>query len=184
VGKVRGMPTDTIFRSLSHYDIPRGRMNLIHGINNSTIIDDTYNSSPDAVASALATLKSIQTSGKRIAVLGDMMELGKYSADEHRKIGTLCATSAKELITIGQRSRTGTADQALKAGMGVGAVHSFATSPEAIPRLTALIRSGDVILVKGSQSLRMEHIVKALMKEPERAPELLVRQEKEWLEKE
>jgi UDP-N-acetylmuramyl pentapeptide synthase len=67
--------------------------------------------------------------------------------------------------------------------MTATAVHSFATSQEAIPLLTSSIKSGDIVLVKGSQSMRMEHIVKALMAEPERASELLVRQEKEWLRK-
>jgi UDP-N-acetylmuramoyl-tripeptide--D-alanyl-D-alanine ligase len=183
VGKVRGMSAAQIARALSAFEPPRGRMNIIPGIKNSTIIDDTYNSSPDATSAALETIKSLQTSGRKIAVLADMMELGKYSSEEHRRIGAQAVTSVKELITVGLRSRSGTADEALKKGMYVGAVHSFSTAAEAVPRLTALIRSGDIILIKGSQSMRMEHIVKALMREPEKAGELLVRQEKEWLDK-
>jgi UDP-N-acetylmuramoyl-tripeptide--D-alanyl-D-alanine ligase len=183
VGKVRGMKTDVIAAALSSFEAPRGRMNIIPGIRNSTIIDDTYNSSPDAAISALEALKSLQTSGRRIAVLGDMMELGKYSSEEHRKIGAQAASSAKELITVGLRSKAGTADEALKKGMFTGSVHSFTTAQEAIPRLIALVKSGDIVLVKGSQSVRMEHIVKALMRNPDKAEEMLVRQEKEWLEK-
>jgi UDP-N-acetylmuramoyl-tripeptide--D-alanyl-D-alanine ligase len=183
VGQARAMSFDVITQSLGEYKAPPGRMKLIAGINNSTIIDDTYNSSPDASEAALETLKNLQTSGSKIAVLGDMMELGKYSGPEHRKIGTLAATAVTELITVGPRSRSGTADEALRVGMTATAVHSFATSQEAIPLLTSSIKSGDIVLVKGSQSMRMEHIVKALMAEPERASELLVRQEKEWLRK-
>jgi UDP-N-acetylmuramyl pentapeptide synthase len=183
VAKVRGMSTAAIARALSDFEAPPGRMSIIPGIKNSTIIDDTYNSSPDAARAALETIKGLQTSGRKIAVLADMMELGKYSSEEHRKIGIQAATSVKELITVGLRSKAGTADEALKKGMYVGAVHSFTTATEAIPRLTALIKSGDIVLVKGSQSMRMEHIVKALMREPEKAGELLVRQEREWLEK-
>jgi UDP-N-acetylmuramoyl-tripeptide--D-alanyl-D-alanine ligase len=184
VGKVRGMNTQAIVKAVSAFDAPPGRMNIIPGIKNSTIIDDTYNSSPDATGAALDTMKSLQGVGRKIAVLGDMMELGKYSSDEHRKAGIQAATSVKELITVGLRSRAGTADEALKKGMFTGAVHSFTTAAEAIPRLISLVKSGDVILVKGSQSMRMEHIVKALMRQPEKAGELLVRQEKEWLKKE
>ncbi len=183
VGKVRGMSSEKIISSLSEYIAPPGRMNIIPGINNSTIIDDTYNSSPDAVESALATMKSLTIKGVRMAALGDMMELGKYSPDEHRKAGALAAKSVKQLITVGPRSRSGTAEEAMKSGLPVGAVHSFTTALEAVPRLTALIRSGDIILIKGSQSMRMERLVKALMREPGKADKLLVRQEKEWLEK-
>ncbi|MDB5239157.1 MAG: UDP-N-acetylmuramoylalanyl-D-glutamyl-2,6-diaminopimelate--D-alanyl-D-alanyl ligase [Candidatus Parcubacteria bacterium] len=182
VGKVRNIDPASIARSLSAYDAPRGRMNIVSGVNGSTLIDDTYNSSPDAASVALETLKSMQGSGSRIAVLGDMMELGKYAGDEHRKIGKEAADTASVLVTVGQRSRY-TAEEAVKNGMSAGVVKSFDTALEAGEYVKSIAKAGDVILVKGSQSVRMERASQALLAAPERARELLVRQEREWLEK-
>jgi UDP-N-acetylmuramoyl-tripeptide--D-alanyl-D-alanine ligase len=182
VAKARGMSVNSIVNALNAYEAPKGRMNIIPGINSSTLIDDTYNSSPDAVRAALETLKSITTSGRKIAILGDMMELGKYSADEHRAIGREAAGAASILITIGLRSRA-MAEEAIKNGMLTSNVQSFESSDEAAVAVPSFIQSGDIVLIKGSQSPRLERVTKALMREPEKAGELLVRQEKEWLEK-
>ncbi|MDE1975101.1 MAG: UDP-N-acetylmuramoyl-tripeptide--D-alanyl-D-alanine ligase [Patescibacteria group bacterium] len=182
VGKARGLGIDVIAGALSAYSAPRGRMNLIQGINGSTVIDDTYNSSPDAAETALETLKAMECSGAKVAVLGDMMELGKYAAEEHRKIGALAARVVGRLYTVGQRSKL-TADEAVKSGMPRESVESFDDANQAAEYLKAVPQSGDIILVKGSQSVRMERVVKALMAEPDKASELLVRQEKVWLDK-
>lgn len=182
VGKARGMPVSAILKGLNEYEAPKGRMNIIPGLNGSTIIDDTYNSSPDAARAALETLKEITTVGRKIAVLGDMMELGKYSVDEHRKIGRESAAIVGILVTVGLRSRA-TAEEAVKNGMFADAVHSFESSEEAAFFLPSIVQPGDIILVKGSQFPRMERVSKALLREPEKAAELLARQEKEWLEK-
>ncbi len=180
VGRSKGIKLETIVERLSVYKAPKGRMNIIRGINGSTIIDDTYNSSPDATSSALSTLKELRCSGSKIAVLGDMMELGKYSADEHRNIGKEVSAVVDQLVTVGPRSRI-MADEAERAGLSPGSIHSFDNSEEAIGYLPAIVKNGDLVLVKGSQSVRMEKIVKVLLREPGRASELLVRQEKEWL---
>jgi UDP-N-acetylmuramoyl-tripeptide--D-alanyl-D-alanine ligase len=189
VAKARGMSVNSIVNALNAYEAPKGRMNIIPGLNGSTLIDDTYNSSPDAVRAALETLKSITTAGRKIAILGDMMELGKYSADEHRAIGreaaaVLGGSNALSgiLITIGLRSRA-MAEEAVKNGMPASAVQSFESSDEAAVAVPSIIQPGDIVLIKGSQSPRLERVTKALMREPERASELLVRQEREWLEK-
>jgi len=182
VGKARGLDADTTVRSLAEYEAPKGRMNIIQGLNGSTIIDDSYNSSPDAASAALATLKGVESVGDKVAVLGDMMELGKYSIEEHRKIGREAATIVSQLITIGPRSRA-TAEEAVSNGLPASSVRSFDTAREAAVYLPSLIKSGDIILVKGSQSVRAERVVKALMRESDRASELLVRQEKEWVER-
>jgi UDP-N-acetylmuramyl pentapeptide synthase len=182
VAKARGMSVNSIVNALNAYEAPKGRMNIIPGLNGSTLIDDTYNSSPDAVRAALETLKSITTAGRKIAILGDMMELGKYSADEHRAIGREASGAASILITIGLRSRA-MAEEAVKNGMPASAVQSFESSDEAAVAVPSIIQPGDIVLIKGSQSPRLERVTKALMREPERASELLVRQEREWLEK-
>ena len=182
VGVAKNVPTTSIVNGLNSYSAPKGRMNIIAGMNGTTIIDDTYNSSPDAVASALKTLKSLESTGAKIAVLGDMMELGQYSAEEHRNVGKQVAESVTELVTVGQRSRA-TADEAVKSGLDVTKVHSFDDSVQAGDYLKSILKSGDIALIKGSQSMRMEKAVAMLMAQPEQASELLVRQEKEWLEK-
>lgn len=172
VGVTCNIPIMKVISSLENHIPPRGRMNIIQGINNSTIIDDTYNSSPDALREGLTTLASLQVSGKRIAVLGDMMELGSFSVEEHKKAGVQALKSCDVLVTVGQRSRS----------MSEKAV-SFGDSSSAGEYLKGIVNEGDIVFVKGSQSMRMEKIVKALLAEPEKAGELLVRQDPEWLAK-
>ncbi len=182
VGTARGISAASIAGSLSAFDAPRGRMKIVPGLHGSVVIDDTYNSSPDAASAALSSLKSVQCTGSKIAVLADMMELGKYAGEEHRKIGREAAASADKLYTVGPRSKM-TAEEAVKAGMPPATVRSFDSSAEAAEAIAPAVAPGDVILVKGSQSMRMERVSKALLAAPERAGELLVRQEREWLEK-
>ncbi|OHA16912.1 MAG: hypothetical protein A3C79_01115 [Candidatus Taylorbacteria bacterium RIFCSPHIGHO2_02_FULL_45_28] len=182
VGKVKDVPISAIINGLNNYEAPKSRMNIIAGSYDTTLIDDSYNSSPDAVISALNTLKELETNGSKIIALGDMMELGHYSAEEHRRIGREVVGVASVLVTVGQRSRT-TADEAVKNGFVVGNVHAFDNSIEAGEFLKTIIKTGDLVLIKGSQSIRMERIVKMLMKYPDQADQLVVRQEKEWLEK-
>lgn len=168
--------------ALLNHETPKGRMRIISGIQNIIIIDDTYNSSPVAATSALNTLKQIQTKGRKIAILGDMMELGKHSVEEHYEIGKLAAQSCNILLTVGIRSRK-IAEGALDAGMDDTKVFQYDNSDEVMKDMANLIQEGDTILVKGSQSMRMEKIVKAIMAEPEKASELLVRQDEEWKRK-
>lgn len=182
VGKACGIDIDSITKALSGYEAPHGRSSLIPGMNGSTIIDDTYNSSPDAASAALETLKGLECKGSKIAVLADMMELGKHSIEEHRRIGREAATAVNVLITVGPRSRV-TAEEAINGGLPKESVQSFDSAEEAAKYLTSNVKDGDIILVKGSQSMRMERVSAALLREPEKAATLLVRQEKEWLEK-
>jgi UDP-N-acetylmuramyl pentapeptide synthase len=172
VGISRGMTLSQVASALGKHVPPKGRMKVIAGINDSTILDDSYNSSPDALREALLVLGKMETTGKRIAVLGDMMELGKYSIDEHKKAGELARQMAQVVVTVGQRTKV----------MGEGIV-SFNTSSEAADYVRGIIGRNDVILVKGSQSTRMERVSKALLAEPEKAADLLVRQDAEWLSK-
>ncbi len=178
----RGISKEMIMQALGEYRVTPGRMNVLPGINDSVLIDDTYNSSPDAVIAALDAVKNMETTGKKVVVLGDMMELGKYASEQHRHIGKEVAPVASWLVTVGQRSRL-TADEAIKNGLSADKVTSFDRSEEAVNFLTSRIQPRDVVLIKGSQSMRMEKITKALLQHPETASELLVRQEKEWQEK-
>ena len=109
-----------------------------------------------------------------------MLELGSFSASEHRRIGTLVPTSADLLITVGVRAK-GIAEGARDADMSPDSVFEYERGADAVSYLTLVAGEGDVLLVKGSQSMRMEKVTKALMRHPERAKELLPRQDEDWL---
>jgi UDP-N-acetylmuramoyl-tripeptide--D-alanyl-D-alanine ligase len=159
-----------------------GHMRLVPGVKKTMLIDDTYNSSPEAVKSALLTLAHFETKeGKeRYAVLGDMLELGTETIAAHREIGFKVAElDIDYLIVVGEASRH-TADAAEEAGMGKHAIATFSDSVAAGKFLQDKLGEGDVVLIKGSQSMRMERIVKELMANPLQAKELLVRQTEEW----
>jgi len=179
VGTSLGLNLVESIENLTRYITPRGRMSLIKGIKKSVIIDDTYNSSPVALNSALETLKGLRTKNRKIAVLGDMMELGRHTMEAHREAGVLASSTCDILVTVGLRSRT-LAESAIDAGLDEDSVLQFDNSVEAGKYLKGIIKEGDIILVKGSQSTRMEKIVKEIMAVPEQAVDLLVRQDEEW----
>lgn len=167
--------------SLKDFVPPPGRMRLIPGIKNTTIVDDTYNSSPVAAERALSTLFEIKAK-RKIAVLGDMLELGQYSVSAHEKVGEQAAEGVDLLITVGVRAR-GIADGALDAGLSEKRIMQFDDATKAGKELQNLIQEGDVILIKGSQGVRCEKIVEEIMAYPDQAPLLLVRQSTVWREK-
>ena len=180
VAYIVGVDSPVAVAALASWAPPPGRMRIIPGANDSTIIDDTYNSSPVAALSALDTLKDLKAT-RRVAVLGDMLELGKYAAEAHRAVGARAA-SADALLTVGFRSRA-TAEAALDAGMSEGNIREYEQneSRRVGEELRKELQPDDVVLVKGSQSMRMERTVEELMQDREKASELLVRQEPEWL---
>lgn len=181
VSEVVGVDLVYATKGLSEWQPTPGRLRIIPGVKGSLVIDDTYNSSPVAALAALDTLQSVRTSGRRIAVLGDMLELGKYSTEAHRSVGKKAAEAADILITVGFRARA-MAEAALDAGMKDLQVRQYelGESARAGKELEIDLQAGDIVLVKGSQGMRMERAVKEVMAEPMRAGELLVRQDEEW----
>ncbi|MEN9920982.1 MAG: hypothetical protein RL538_875 [Candidatus Parcubacteria bacterium] len=179
VADVLGVSLEAATTSLGELRTPNGRSRLIQGIKSTTIIDDTYNASPTACEQALETLKEIRHPRRRIAVLGDMLELGRYSSQAHEHIGALVPAAADILVTVGVRARK-FAEGALDAGMQEENILQYDDSEQAGRELQAFIQPGDVILVKASQGIRAERIVEELMAHPESASELLVRQDDEW----
>lgn len=173
----RGLPE--IVQGLGAYEAPHGRMHLISGIKGTLLIDDTYNSSPAAVMAALDALDTLPIPGRKIVALADMLELGRHSVDEHRKIGARAAKTADLLVTVGFRARD-IAQGALDNGLPEDCILQYESAEAAGNELQSMVKQGDCILAKGSQSMRMERLVEELMAEPERAGELLVRQEREW----
>jgi UDP-N-acetylmuramoyl-tripeptide--D-alanyl-D-alanine ligase len=154
-----------------------GRMRILRGVKNTTIIDDTYNSSPAAVTLALDTVRHIPAV-RHVAVLGDMLELGDHSVRAHEEAGVAAAGIVDVLVTVGEQARY-LADAA-QANMASDRVFWFRTSQEAAHAVQELIRAGDLVLVKGSQGMRMERITEEIMEDPQRANILLVRQSKAW----
>lgn len=165
--------------ALAVYDIPKGRMRPIEGIKETLILDDTYNASPTAMESAINTLDEIGKKSRKIAVVGDMLELGKLTDEAHKKIGEYCVGKVDKLITVGKRARN-IADTAIHHGMNIDNVTSFERVVDAGKFVQDILEVGDIILVKGSQGMRMERIVGEIMAHPEDAKNLLVRQEREW----
>lgn len=165
-------------KAIGEYIGPPGRLSLIEGINNSIIIDDTYNASPIAMEAAITVLSKIE--GKRkIAVLGDMLELGKFTEEEHRLVGERVYGVADILVVVGPRAKS-IADGALLKGFDQKNIYMFNDSIATAKFLEDIIGSGDAILVKGSQGIRLEKAVEAIMKHKELKRNLLCRQDREW----
>jgi UDP-N-acetylmuramoyl-tripeptide--D-alanyl-D-alanine ligase len=180
VGLSQGVPFLTMTQALVQHEPPRGRMHLIAGKNGSTIIDDSYNASPVAVARALETLAAVTTSSNKIAVLGDMLEIGSYTAAEHKKVGAYVAElGITHLIAVGIRAEY-ISKAAIEAGMNESHVQYVRTSEQAAESALMLLKTGTVMLVKGSQSMRTEKVVAACMANPEQQHNLLIRQERAW----
>jgi len=181
VATYEGVNLVTAIETLGKHLPPPGRLHLVPGINQSIILDDTYNSSPIALEAALQTLAkiTIPAGARKILVMGDMMELGNYTAEAHKRAGELAAGICQLILTVGVRAKFAY-DAALAAGFPQENIFCFNKSTEAGDWLKDKIQYGDAILIKGSQSARMEKVVERIMAEPERRKELLVRQDEEW----
>ncbi len=177
-GLALGMNLIEVSEGLLDYAPPPGRLRLIPGVKNSRILDDTYNASPLSVAAALEVLKNLE-SGRDIVVLGDMKELGKYAESAHRAAGKLISNFVSEIWLAGDLAKL-IGEEAVLNGFDESKVHYFQKSEEIGRLLQDSIKPGDLILVKGSQSMRMEKVVEEIMAEPEKAKELLVRQGPPW----
>ncbi len=179
VGLIKDMNLVKISEALAQFHGESGRCYLLDGVKNTNLIDDTYNSSPIAVASALDILKDI-SAHRKVAILGDMAELGQYTNHAHEEAGKLVAGVADVLVTVGGKGKF-IADGAEKHGLDKKNIYSFTDSEEAIKNIKDIIEPNDLILIKGSQSMRMEKIVMEIMAEPQEAKKLLVRQYGKWL---
>lgn len=179
VGISQGVSLAESARKLANVKSQPGRLNLVAGIKDSLIFDDSYNSSPSAVGAAVEVLAEYPAK-RRIAVLGSMRELGDFSQSEHERIGaTLRDKNIWLLFTVGDEAKF-FAEGARRSGFDEQKIFEFDNSGEAGDKLKDIIQEGDLILVKGSQSARMERAVEKIMAHPEEKEKLLVRQEKEW----
>jgi len=160
VGLVEGLSWQEIIEGLRSVE-PSAQLRLyaVGGPKGSTILDDTYNASPASTIAALNLLDEL--GGRRIAVLGDMLELGDYEEEGHGKVGMRALEVADVLVTVGRLGRI-IGEVAVRWGMSPDKVHMFESNDEAIDLLERVVREDDVILVKGSRAMKMEEIVNAL----------------------
>lgn len=179
VAQVLDVDLNLLDKALSEYTPESGRMRILEGVKDSVLLDDTYNAAPKAMKHALDTLQTVDARGKKIAILGDMLELGKHTEKVHKDIGKEVSQAAHTLITVGMRARF-IAEGALNEGMNENNIFQFEDSRSAGKFAEGLIGEGDVVLVKGSQGIRMEKAVEELLRYPEMKEELLVRQSGEW----
>lgn len=181
-GKVLGISPAVASEAIHKFVPAPGRMNLVAGKNKSMIIDDTYNASPLAMHKALETLDMVECKGKKIAILGDMLEIGRFSHSEHEKVGELVAKyNLDYLVTVGLRAED-IGRSANEHGMAKKRIFILKDAEEGIEIVKDLISEveGSLVLAKGSQGIRVEKIVREIIANPEKADKLLVRQEKEW----
>ncbi len=132
------------------------RIVVVEGINGSTILDDSYNASPDSVLAALNLLQDLD--GRRIAVLGDMRELGAYHAEGHALAARRAALVASLFVAVGEMAAEMVAE-AQDAGLPAAATFAAATRQEAAAWLRTHLQPGDMVLVKGSRALRLDELV-------------------------
>ena len=182
VARELGISLEVACASLRDADKPKGRMRLLRGMNGSILIDDTYNASPKATEHGLKTLEEMKTVGRKIAVLGDMLELGSHTREEHYKIGLEAAKTCHKLYTVGIRARA-IAEGALDGMMLDENIMQCDTSIEAGKELVQVLGPNDIVYMKGSQGIRMERAVEMILAKTHDPRKVLVRQEKEWIKK-
>jgi UDP-N-acetylmuramoyl-tripeptide--D-alanyl-D-alanine ligase len=135
------------------------RLVAVTGPGNSLLIDDTYNASPDSMIAALNLLAELD--GRKVAVLGDMLELGEFEETGHRMAGARAADVVDFLVVVGEKARW-IADEAHIQGLSSAHIACFGTAADALEFLQNKIGDGDVVLVKGSRALKLDEIVLAL----------------------
>jgi UDP-N-acetylmuramoyl-tripeptide--D-alanyl-D-alanine ligase len=158
VGLVEGLTWQEIVSGLQDTQ-SQLRLMAVRGPGGALLLDDTYNAAPTSVIAALNLLEDLE--GRRIAVLGDMLELGAYEERGHRMVGARAAQVADLIITIGERSAW-IADEARAVGMDGSMVLEMGANEEIIDYLKGRIGEGDVVLVKGSRGMALDEVVSAL----------------------
>ena len=158
VGYMQGMDLDEIREGLESVEYPKMRMELkkVGGI---LFVNDCYNANPSSMRAALQTLRETPSAGRKIAVLGDMLELGAHTQREHLDIGAAAANNGlAALVTVGQAAKW-IAEGAAEAGMEMQRVVPVLSAAEAAEALRSLAREGDMVLLKGSRRVGLEKVL-------------------------
>lgn len=179
IGLDAGLKLAEIKQSLEqNFHLPAGRASTIPGINQSTIIDSSYNAS--AMADMIELAGALPNTGRKIALLGDLRELGDLTESTHQDIAELAAKHFRHIYLVGEAMQK-FALPILSQKTGLKVEH-FTKAGEAGQAIAAQLQKGDLVLVKGSQNtIFLEEAVKAMMLEPSKASKLLCRQSQWWL---
>jgi UDP-N-acetylmuramoyl-tripeptide--D-alanyl-D-alanine ligase len=164
VGLVDGLTWQEIVAGL-HSSTTQLRLVAVRTASGALILDDTYNASPESTLAALNLLAELDAGkgrlARRVAVLGDMLELGQYERQGHEMVGVRAAEVVSELVTVGPRAHI-IAEAAKSAGLRRKAIKEFEATAQAVTYLQENLHENDIVLVKGSHGMRMDHIVAAL----------------------
>lgn len=184
VGSLFDMTLVEMTKTLGHFKGEKGRCRVLAGKKNTTIIDDSYNSAPESLNNALEVLDKINKKKRKVAILGDMLELGPKSNELHKKMGQKAAQIADLLIFVGPKSKyfkqgAKTISQKDNNTKEVE-IREFKDYKKLNQKILSLLESGDTILVKASQGVRLEKTVEEILAESLNPDKLLVRKDKEW----
>jgi UDP-N-acetylmuramoyl-tripeptide--D-alanyl-D-alanine ligase len=161
VALVLGVPVDDVALGLRGAPGASWRMQLEHSPGGVTVLNDAYNASPTTVEAALRSFTHLRVTGRRIAVLGEMLELGRFAADEHRKVGRLAAELGVDaLIAVGDGARPVAAGA---RAAGIDDVVEVGTVRDALSAVVARTGQCDAVLVKGSRAVGLEVVADALV---------------------
>ena len=175
-----GLKLPEIVESLEQIQPQKGRMNLIKLKNQMILVDDSYNSNPKSAVEALKTISAIDWDGRRVAILGNMNELGEYTKEGHLKVGEEAGKTVDLLLVVGPNVGN-FLKGAKKSGMSEDNIFCYPNPEKLIADLDEKLKPKDLILVKASQNkMRFERVAEHLIGDMEVSRNILVRQEKKW----
>lgn len=171
-----------VAESLRKFQSLPGRMRLFEGVRRSLLVDDTYNASPKSLFAALRTLGTLG-GVRRIVALGDMLELGSEFESAHREIVAYIQDAGVHEVFLEGPGMLITKEELVRSGFPKERIHWFSDPDSLGNELAIFLREGDIVLLKGSQGMRLEKAVEAVLAEPFLAKSLLCRQSDEWRKK-
>jgi UDP-N-acetylmuramoyl-tripeptide--D-alanyl-D-alanine ligase len=162
VGLAMNMEVERIKRGLAKFVPGKMRMEIFDTEDGIRVINDSYNANPDSTSAAIEVLKDMPCKGRRILILGDMLELGDYSEAGHRKVGEKAAESKIDIIiSIGEKAKD-ISKGALDKGMREEQIYHFMDNKTAISKLPSILLPGDTVLIKGSRIMKLEELADSL----------------------
>ena len=163
VGRAFGMPLAAVAEALAHAEPEAGRQEVLAARGGFTVVNDAYNANPDSMRASLTTFCALEVPGRRVAVLGDMGELGDFARACHVGIGELAGTLPLDrLVCVGELAAH-IADAAEAAGMDAARIVRAATVSDVLGEMDAYLEPGDAVLVKASHFMGLERVVEGLV---------------------
>jgi len=162
VARRMGLNEDVIAESLAEAHGPEMRLQRCDLRKDITLINDAYNANPNSMAAAMETLRDLANTGRKIAILGDMKELGPSGDRYHREVGAAAAACKLDMLICVGKDGALIAEGAIVAGMRKSQVRTFAEAEEAIDKIPGRIREGDLVLLKASRSVKLERVAEAI----------------------